>query len=254
MQGFFIIAIITITMCYYKGIRVTRAQLIELLERDRMLEAIQRDWRDFPIIKPLIPGKDWDFENAKWGFAPYWVDSMAKLEEHRKKYPTLNATAEKLFESNMFIESAKHKRCLIPFSHFFEWRHFKPVGAKKENTYPYYISCASQAEDDFVFYFAGIYNEFIERSTGELITTYAIITTVANDLMQQIHNTKKRMPTILPKALAEEWLSDIPESRIKEIAAHQFDSDEMIAFPIAKDFRAIDDFTEFHYEELPGLL
>lgn len=242
-------------MCYYKGIKVTKAQLIELLERDRLLEAMQRncqsgfDWSDFPIVKPNIKGKDWDIEMALWGFIPSWINSKEKLIEHRKKYTTLNATCENILESKMFRDAALNRRCLVPITHFFEWQHFKPEGAKKDVAYPYYIKVAGDETE--IFFLAGIYNESVDFETGELKSSYAVITTKANELMEQIHNTKKRMPTILPKHLAEEWISDISEERIKQIASYQYDSESMYAHTIAKDFRATLDITQVEYEELP---
>ena len=101
---------------------------------------------------------------------------------------------------------------------------------------------------------AGIYNTWTDKETGECQDTFAIVTTVANDLMEQIHNTKKRMPVILTKELAEEWISDITEDRIKEIASFQYNSEEMVAHTVAKDFRtALDPIKEFDYTELEPL-
>ena len=73
--------------------------------------------------------------------------------------------------------------------------------------------------------------------------------------MEQIHNTKKRMPTILNEDLAYEWLfGNHSEERILQIAATQFPSEKMEACTIAKDFReALEPTKEFTYEDLPAL-
>jgi archaellum component FlaG (FlaF/FlaG flagellin family) len=65
-----------------------------------------------------------------------------------------------------------------------------------------------------------------------------------------------RMPTILPKALAEEWIQPgLTEERIHELATYQFPSSEMEAYTINKDFRILEDPTEpFNYAELPALV
>lgn len=48
--------------------------------------------------------------------------------------------------------------------------------------------------------------------------------------MKQIHNSKNRMPVILPKELAEEWISSgLSEQRITELGTHQIDSSCMTA-------------------------
>lgn len=69
-----------------------------------------------------------------------------------------------------------------------------------------------------------------------MIHSFAIVTTEANGFMQKIHNTKKRMPTILPTDLAEEWIGPLKENRIKEIAKYQLKEDALTAYSIAKDF------------------
>jgi putative SOS response-associated peptidase YedK len=56
--------------------------------------------------------------------------------------------------------------------------------------------------------------------------------------MQQIHNTKKRMPTILNQELSWQWLQgSLKENYIKAIASHQKASDEMEAFTISTSFK-----------------
>ena len=48
--------------------------------------------------------------------------------------------------------------------------------------------------------------------------------------MEQIHNSKKRMPTILTEDLAWEWLfGNLDEERITEIARYQFPTEQMEA-------------------------
>lgn len=96
---------------------------------------------------------------------------------------------------------------------------------------------------------AGIWNtwkhEEVNKETGELETiltpTFALITTKANELMCKIHNSKQRMPTILTKDLAEEWVKDdLPAERIREIATYQYAAEQMSAYTVPKDFQQID--------------
>ena len=89
---------------------------------------------------------------------------------------------------------------------------------------------------------AGIWNPFTDRETGETFDTFAIVTTKANKLMAEVHNTKKRMPVILNEDLAWEWLmEDISEGRIKEIASYQFPAEKMKAHTVAKNFQQAED-------------
>jgi len=247
-------------MCYYNGVKVTSAQYIEFKAKEKKIEALDIelqngfDYSDFPIIKPN-KSVDWDVEMALWSFVPSWIRTKEQLTESRKKFTTLNATAENLLESKMYRDAALNRRCLVLSSGFYEWRHYKPEGAKKPNTYPYYISIASDKEET-LFFMAGIYQPTVDFETGEQIDSFAIVTTKANALMEQIHNTKNRMPTILTKELAEEWISpNLTEERIKVIASYQYDSEEMIVHTIAKDFRtSLNPTLEYSYEELPPIL
>jgi putative SOS response-associated peptidase YedK len=87
------------------------------------------------------------------------------------------------------------------------------------------------------------------------VETFAVVTTKANKMLEQVQNSKKRMPTILNDDLAYEWLfGDLDEKRILEIAATQYPAEAMQACSIAKDFRQVLEPTkEFVYEDLPAL-
>jgi putative SOS response-associated peptidase YedK len=67
------------------------------------------------------------------------------------------------------------------------------------------------------FSFGGIYSHWTHPDTGEVFTTFSIITTEANELMSQIHNIKKRMPLIIQPKDREKWLAAITEAEIKEL-------------------------------------
>lgn len=190
--------------------------------------------------------------SAHWEFIPPWIKDMEALKVARKQgIPWLNATAEKLLESKMFRSAALKRRCLVLCSHFFEWRHYRPEDAKKDISYPYTIGL----NDADYFYMAGIWQPWTDKSTGETMDTFAIVTTKANELMEQVHNTKKRMPTILTEDLAWEWImEDLTEDRIKRIASFQLPSEYMYAHPIRKDFKLIEEpCEEENYPELPFL-
>ena len=62
--------------------------------------------------------------------------------------------------------------------------------------------------NDEPFAFAGIYNEWTNKNTGEILQTYSMITTEANPQMAEIHNTKKRMPVILTPQNENDWLNE----------------------------------------------
>ena len=68
------------------------------------------------------------------------------------------------------------------------------------------------------FAFGGIYNDWVNKDTGEIINTFSIITTEANPLLAKIHNVKLRMPLILPKEVEKDWLNqNLVEKEIQEL-------------------------------------
>jgi putative SOS response-associated peptidase YedK len=204
----------------------------------------------------------------EWGFLPFYLRSREEVEKFRKGYKddkgkfhpgltTLNAKGEELLlPGKIFRDAALKRRCLVPASYFFEWRHVHRIGKKglplkTAKKYPYTISL----RDIDLFFIAGIWQPWTDKQTGEVTDTFALITTDANSLMKQIHNSKERMPAILPIQLAEEWITDgLTEIQIKEIATYQIPASDMEAHTIRKDFReSADPLAYFNYKELPEL-
>ncbi len=242
-------------MCYYNSVSLSKKELKDFVEEDRIageFESLVRSGFDYDHW-PIISRKDdkLTLEAAHWELIPYWYTARKQVEEARKKYTTLNAVGEKLLESRIYKEPALKRRCLVLSSGFYEWRHHKPSWATKEAAYPYYVTLKDQA----LFFMAGVWQPWTDKETGEHIETFALVTTEANSLMAQIHNKKKRMPTILTKELAKEWMQkDLDEERIAEIATFQIPPSRMQAYTIRKDFRArIDPREVEQYEDLPAL-
>ncbi len=194
-------------MCFHYSLTVERAQI------EIQLHAV---WDDAPW-QPVFHANGFQFPNMpvitqeaptrirklQWGLIPAWVKDAASANEIQSK--TLNARAETLFEKPSFRSSILHQRCLVIADGFFEWMEYQ----KKK--YPHYIYLKQHR----LFCFAGIYSNWIDEATGEMITSFSIITTDANPMMQRIHNTKKRMPLIIEEKDFHRWLS--PDINREEI-------------------------------------
>ncbi|MBK7307640.1 MAG: SOS response-associated peptidase family protein [Chitinophagaceae bacterium] len=64
--------------------------------------------------------------------------------------------------------------------------------------------------------------------TGEHVETFSIVTTRSNEMMKQVHKSKKCQPTILTEVLTSEWLfGDLSEERNKKIGQFQLPANKM---------------------------
>lgn len=130
-----------------------------------------------------------------WGLLPSW----SKDRSFQKN--TLNAVGEELEIKPSFKNSVSN-RCLVLVNGFYEWKWLDPAGKKKEK---YYIHLINENKP---FALAGIYNIWKDKSSGQNLLSFSICTSVANELMSEIHNNKKRMPIVLDKAARESWLKN----------------------------------------------
>lgn len=242
-------------MCYFNSLVAPKGASINLAGTTKQLAPINRplqsgfSYSNWPIIKGTA--QNFTIGNAHWELIAPWVKTTQEVQAGREKFNTLNATAERLLESKLFKPAALNNRCLVLSSGFYEWRHFKPAGAKKEIAYPYFITLKEQP----LLFMAGIFQPWTDKETGETMDTFSIVTTKANAFMEQIHNKKKRMPTILTETQASDWLNpSLSESKIMELASSAYDASYMNAYTIDKSFRtASDPLEQFEYEEIPPL-
>jgi putative SOS response-associated peptidase YedK len=164
---------------------------------------------ELPIITMELPN---EVQFYSWGLIPQWVKTRQQAQDIRKL--TLNATCEGVFEKPSFKYSIKTKRCLVPATGFFEWH--SRLGAK----YPYHVTVVDYdfPDDSRSFYFGGLYSNWVDKETGEVLNTFTIITTPANEKMEFIHNSKKRMPFILHEKDENKWLDpNTSEAELKAL-------------------------------------
>ena len=155
--------------------------------------------------------------SLKWGHLPSW----AKDDSIGSKL--INARAETLSEKPSFREAFRSRRCIILASGFYEWQ--KTAKGAKQPFYFYF-------KEKEVLGFAGLYGEWLDRHSGELLETCAIITTEANEVLKPIH---ERMPVILKSDSYAQWL----DPREKDTSALQkllapYPSDEMSAHAVSR--------------------
>ena len=150
---------------------------------------------------------------CKWGLIPSWA------KDPKIGYKMINARAETVAEKQSFRSSFKKHRVLIPANGFYEW---KKEGKSK---IPFYISLKSGAP----FGFAGLLSEWISPEKKQ-ICTCTIITTGANDLLQNIHD---RMPVIIKKEEEDMWLHNEEDRNVLQALLKPYPSDEMDYYAVS---------------------
>jgi putative SOS response-associated peptidase YedK len=118
---------------------------------------------------PVIIKAGGGIEFFKWGLVPAWAKDL-------KTTKPINARAETITTSPMFNRLIRSKRCLIPADSFYEWQVKEvpeitlfdlPATPKKTNLLkkPFRI----MRRDEDLFTFAGLWDEWLDKSTGELL-------------------------------------------------------------------------------------
>jgi len=166
--------------------------------------------QDLAVISKLNPG---ELSFYRWGLIPFW----AKDKTIGNKM--INAKAETITEKPSFKNSLKHKRCLVLSDGFYEWKTLN----KKEKI-PYRITLKNNG----LFAMAGIWDSWKDEN-GELINSFAIITTSPNKLMENIHS---RMPVILEQKDEKKWLTESNADLLLALL-NPYPEKEMTAFPIS---------------------
>jgi putative SOS response-associated peptidase YedK len=176
-------------------------------EIDRIIEKIER-FNKYPVYHVsgfqhptlfIFTGEDPNVPTAStWGLVPHWVKDKDQLKKFWNN--TLNARGETIFEKPSFRDSARRKRCLIYVNGFYEHHYFNG------KTYPYFIYHREKEP----LALAGLWSEWVDKETGEILNTFSIVTTEGNSLLEKIHNNPKlkgpRMPLILVPKMEDRWI------------------------------------------------
>lgn len=179
----------------------------ELYDR---FKVIRGDWelRDHYNVAPsqnmpviINDGSQNLIQIMRWGLLPTWA------KDEKTGYKMINAREETLASKPIFKNLLPHNRCLIPASGFFEWQ--RSLGPKV----PYFIHLKNES----LFAFAGLYSEWKNPATANIISSYTIITTAA---IKPISNIHERMPYIIARSTEDDWLNadeSEPETALRKI-------------------------------------
>ena len=126
----------------------------------------------------------------RWGLLPHFTIDP----KHARK--PINARAETVARAALFRDAFAARRCLVPASGFYEWK--QVPGAPKQ---PYAIA----RTDGAPIAFGGLWEGW-RGPDGEIVRSFAIVTTAANADVADLHD---RMPLIIESADWPAWLGEV---------------------------------------------
>ena len=170
---------------------------------------------EVPVVR-LNGDGDREIVTCSWGLLPAWWKPSDRQKTHRSfQRMTFNARGETVHEKPTFRAAFKTRRCLIPWTEFFEhgW---------------YFSRQTDTTAEQPVSAFAGLWESWTSHDRSEHLESCTVVTTAANSLLEQYH-PKKRMPVILADEDAcRRWLSpDTLERQSIEDLFHPLSADLM---------------------------
>jgi len=174
----------------------------------------------------IIISPEGDLKKSMFGFTPAWSQKLIYLFNARCE-GDFNPTNDQGYEGEMgifdkpsFRHVIKSQRAVVPLDYFVE-------GPEKERLKKPFIV---QRKDKEPFLLAAIYNPWKDKETGELIHTFAILTTAANKLVAKVGH--HRCPLVLASKQLQDWFN--PNASIDELSKlmRPFDGSEYEAYPV----------------------
>jgi putative SOS response-associated peptidase YedK len=129
-----------------------------------------------------------------WGLIPHFA------KDKKGAYRCINARAETVDKTPTYRTAFQKRRCLVVAHGFYEWQ---ALGPKLKQ--PYAIAKVDRGP----LALAGLWENWLDESTGEWLRSVTIVTTEANDTLRALHD---RMPVVLEQQHFAAWLGEQPTS------------------------------------------
>jgi len=164
----------------------------------------------------------------QFGLTPFWskkpmylYNARSEGDKNKENDPAYTG-AKEIVRKPAFRKPIRSRRCLVIADAFIEG----PTEERLNKPYVVYLK-----NEQRPFAFAGIWDVRENTSSGELLETFSIITTVANELLQKIPH--HRSPVILPREAERTWLN--PKAPMDDILSllKPYPAEQMNAYPIS---------------------
>ncbi len=129
----------------------------------------------------------------RWGLVPHWVKDLKSTRQ------PINARAETAASTPMFRDAMARRHCLVAVDAFYEWQ---VLDGKKQP--PLKQPWAIARADGRTMALAGLWEGW-KGPDGEVIRSFTILTTGANEALRPIH---ERMPVVLEPEDWALWLGE----------------------------------------------
>ncbi|MCB9309732.1 MAG: SOS response-associated peptidase [Lewinellaceae bacterium] len=166
-----------------------------------------------PVITSDNPTK---LQLFRWGLIPSWA------KDTKIGFSLINARLETISEKPMFKSRLSRGRCIVPMDGFYEWK--MQDGVK----IPYRIVTTDQD----IFSVAGLWDAWLDNTSGMLLYTFTVITRSPNTLMENIHD---RMPAILTPENESLWLDNHLKPSDTLDLLQPYPSEYMYAYPVSTE-------------------
>lgn len=177
-----------------------------------------------PVITDDNPN---ELQFFQFGFTPSWgkknfymVNARAEGDHNHENDPNYRG-AMGIAQKPMFRKAIRSQRCLVVADCFIEG----PEKEKLDKPYAVYLRDGQRP-----FALAGIWDEWVNTKTGEIVYSFAIITTVANELLQEIGH--HRSPVIITHEHEADWLNRNLELTEVLNLLQPYPAEAMNAYPI----------------------
>jgi putative SOS response-associated peptidase YedK len=147
--------------------------------------------------------------SMRWWLTPHWSKEVST------RYSMFNAKSETIDKSAAFKEPFKQRRCVVPVTGFYEW------ARQNQQKLPYFLT----PHEVPGMLLAGIWDVWRDHQSGEVVQSFAVLTSAANSQLEFVH---KRQPVMLSMGDAHRWLD--PATPIEDLQA-LFDA----SLPVALD-------------------
>lgn len=148
--------------------------------------------QDLLVVRFNPATRERRLDALRWGLVPLWATNLAIGSK------AINARAEAIDQKPMFRDAFARRRCLIPVDGFYEWR------PATDARIPHAIAHAEGA----VLALAGLWERW-KSPAGEIVRSFTIVTTTANELLRPLH---ERMPVMLEPTDFPRWLGETDAS------------------------------------------